>query len=63
MKPARRSLPEHLPREEVQHPAPCVCPACGGPLRKIGADVTETLEHVPARFKVVRHIRDRKSVV
>src|SRR4051812_26125586 len=29
-KPARRPLPDHLPREEVAHPAPCACPTCGG---------------------------------
>jgi transposase len=28
-KPARRPLPEHLPREEVLHPAACACPHCG----------------------------------
>lgn len=60
-KPARRPLPEHLLREEITHAAPCACPACGGPLRKIGTDVTETLEHVPARFKVIRHLRDEFS--
>ena len=60
-KPARRPLPEHLPREEIVHPAPCACPACGGVLRKIGTDVSETLEHVPARFKVIRHLRDKFS--
>ena len=56
-KPARRALPEHLPREEVIHPGPCACPACGGKLRRIGEDVTETLDYVPGRFKVVRHVR------
>jgi transposase len=61
VRPARRPLPEHLPREEISHPAPCACPTCGGVLRKIGTDVTETLEHVPARFKVIRHIRDKFS--
>lgn len=60
-KPARRLLPDHLPREEVIHPAPCACPACGGTLRKIGSDVSETLEHVPARFKVIRHVREKFS--
>ena len=29
-KPARRPLPEHLPRERVVYPAPSVCPCCGG---------------------------------
>jgi transposase len=58
-KPARRPLPEHLPREEVVHPAPCTCPSCGGALRKIGEDVTETLDYVPGRFKVIRHRREK----
>jgi transposase len=58
-KPARRPLPEHLPREEVVHPAPCTCPSCGGALRKIGEDVTETLDYVPGRFKVIRHMREK----
>jgi transposase len=58
-KPARRPLPEHLPREEVFHPAPCTCPTCGGALCKIGADMTETLDYMPGRFKVVRHVRDK----
>lgn len=60
-KPARRPLPDHLPREEVVHAAACACPACGGALRKIGEDVTETLDYVPGRFKVVRHIREKFS--
>ncbi len=50
-KPARRPLPEHLPREDLRHPAPCTCPTCGGALRRIGEDVTETLDYVPGRFK------------
>jgi hypothetical protein len=50
-KPARRPLPEHLPREDLRHPAPCTCPSCGGALRKISDEVTETLDYVPGRFK------------
>jgi transposase len=46
-KPARRPLPGHLPREDVIHSAPCACPTCGGALRRIGEDVTETLDYVP----------------
>src|SRR6266851_4572247 len=60
-KPARRPLPEHLPREEVKHRAPGACPSCGGALRRIGEDVTETLDYVPGRFKVIRHIREKLS--
>jgi transposase len=44
-KPARRPLPENLPRERIVHPAPCTCPRCGGPVRKLGEDITETLDH------------------
>lgn len=60
-KPARRPLPDHLPREEIIHQGACSCPQCGGALRKIGTDVTETLDYVPGRFKVVRHVREAFS--
>src|SRR4029077_9086441 len=35
-KPARRPLPDHLPRERIVYPAPAACPCCGGMLRKLG---------------------------
>ncbi|HEY3910645.1 MAG TPA: IS66 family transposase [Stellaceae bacterium] len=60
-KPARRPLPAHLLREEILHPAACACPHCGGVLRRIGEDVTETLDYVPGRFKVIRHVREKLS--
>ena len=60
--PARRPLPAHLPRERVIVPAPQACACCGGAkLRKLGEDVTETLERVPARWKVVQHVREKFS--
>src|SRR6266513_288376 len=60
-KPARRPLPEQLPREDILHAAPCTCPNCGGALRRIGEEITETLDYVPGRFKVIRHIREKLS--
>jgi transposase len=37
-KPARRPLPDHLPREvQVHNPEEKGCPACGGSLSKLGA--------------------------
>src|SRR5918912_2247682 len=60
-KPARRPLPEDLPRERIVYPAPCACPKCGGPVRKLGEDVTETLECVPRSWKVVEHVREKVS--
>jgi transposase len=57
-KPIRRPLPEHLPREVHTHlPAEDECPDCGGKLRKLGEDVSEILERVPATYKVIRHVR------
>jgi transposase len=61
-KPVRRPLPDHLPREVAVHePEQKGCPACGGSLSKLGEDVSEMLEYVPARFKVVRHVRPKLS--
>ena len=60
-KPARRPLPENLPRERIVYPAPCACPKCGGPVRKLGEDVTESLECEPRRWKVVEHVREKVS--
>src|SRR4051794_4686229 len=60
-KPARRPLPENLPRERIVYPAPSACPKCGGPVRKLGEDVTETLECVPRSWKVVEHVREKVS--
>ena len=70
-----RQLPAHLPRENQEHrPATtdaahdaagntCGCAACGGRLRQIGADISEQLEYVPARFKVIRHVRPKLACV
>ncbi|MBC2771201.1 IS66 family transposase [Pusillimonas sp. 7-48] len=57
----RHSLPEFLPREEHVLAAndSCDCPACGGTLKFLGEDVSETLEFIPASFKVVRTVRPK----
>ncbi|WP_439548854.1 IS66 family transposase [Falsiroseomonas sp.] len=61
-KPARRPLPEHLPREVVEHGAGAQgCAACGGTLRRLGEDVTEVLDYLPGRFRVLRHVRPKFS--
>lgn len=59
-KPRRKPLPDHLPRESVEHlPTDCCCPDCGAALKKLGEDVAEVLEYVPASFKVIRHVRPK----
>jgi transposase len=60
-KPARKPLPETLPRDVVEHAAPCACPKCGGLLRPLGEDVTEVLDYVPGAFRVTRHVRPKLS--
>jgi transposase len=61
-RPARRPLPDHLPRERIVYPAAAACPCCGGgTLRKIGEDVTETLELTPRQWKVIQHVREKFS--
>ena len=61
-RPARRPLPAHLLRERIVYPAPAVCPCCGDSrLRKIGEDVTETLELIPRQWKVIAHVREKFS--
>jgi transposase len=60
--PVRRPLPDHLPREEIVHHPGSVCPGCGGTrFSKLGEEVTEVLEKIPARLKVIRHIRPKLS--
>lgn len=58
----RRPLPDHLPRETVLHEPifDCRC-GCTDPKRlaRLGEDVTEVLEKIPARLKVIRHVRPR----
>lgn len=59
-RPARQPFPEHLPRERVVEPAPTACHCCGGHrLRKLGEDITETLEVVPRQWKVIQHVREK----
>ena len=61
-RPARRPLPDHLPREtQTYEPEQAACPECGGTLRRLGEDVSELLEFVPARFKVIRIVRPKLS--
>jgi transposase len=51
----RQGLPEHLPREDLAIDIDeRVCPCCGGALHLIGETVSEMLDFVPARLRVLR---------
>jgi transposase len=61
-RPSRKPFPEHLPRERIVIGSPESCPCCGSTkLSKLGEDVTETLEVVPRRWKVIQTVRERFS--
>ncbi len=60
-KRGRKPLPDHLPRIEIIHDLPeeqkvCSCGAC---LKRIGEEVSEKLDYVPAVMRVERHIRPK----
>ena len=60
--PRRQALPEHLRRVEHHHEpedTTCAAPDCGQPMVRIGEDVSERLDIVPAEFFVHRHIRGK----
>jgi transposase len=60
--PVRRPLSDHLPREDIIHAPDEVWPGSGGMhFSKLGEDKTEVLEKIPARLKVIRHIRPKLS--
>jgi transposase len=59
--PHREALPQHLPREDVVLAPSCDCPACGATMKQIGEDVSEMLELIPERFKVIRIVRPKLS--
>jgi len=58
----RDTFPDHLPCERVVIDPPTACACCGGNrLRKLGEDVTRTLETTPRRWKVIETVREKFS--
>ena len=55
----RQALPALGPRIEHRHELPETLCTCGEPLKRIGEDVSEQLDCVPAQFFVHRHIRGK----
>jgi transposase len=58
----RRRLPEDLPRKRVEHEpseAERQCRGCGTPMARIGEEVKEQLEYVPASFYVLQTVRGK----
>ena len=62
--PKRQPLPKDLPREIVIHDisdAEKICACCGGDLHKMGEEKSEQLEFIPAKIKVIEHVRPQYS--
>ena len=58
-RPRRQALPDHLRRVEHHHEPEdthCTTADCGQPMTRVGEDVSERLDIVPAEFFVHRHI-------
>ena len=58
-RPRRQALPDHLRRVEHQHEPEdthCTTADCGRPMTRVGEDISERLDIVPAEFFVHRHI-------
>lgn len=62
-KTGRKPLPEHLPRERIIHDLAETdkhC-ECGHPMHKIGEEISEQLDYIPAQVKVTQHVRYKYS--
>lgn len=61
-KAKRKPLPKDLPRERVVHDideADKVCACCDSELHQIGEDVSEQLAFIPAKVRVIEHVRPK----
>ena len=59
-RPVRQPWPADIERERIVIDAPTACACCGGSrLSKLGEDITETLEEIPRRFKVIETVREK----
>lgn len=61
-KHGRQRLPGHLPRLPIEHDlceSEKACPCCGEQRQRIGQEKSEQLEHVPANFVVLQHLRHK----
>ena len=61
-KRGRKPLPDWIPRVEILHDLPeeqKVCGQDGTALERIGEEVCEQLEFIPAKLRVLRHVRPK----
>ena len=62
--PKREALPAHLPRVDQRvdpEDTNCPAPECGQPMERVGEDISERLDIIPAQFFVQRQIRGKSG--
>lgn len=58
----KRELPEDIERERIEYDlASPTCSGCSLEMPVIGEEVSEELEFIPARFKVLEHVRLKRA--
>lgn len=58
VKRGRKPISPDVPRVRVEHqPEEKTCTGCGKELVKIGEEITEELDYVPARVQVIEHVK------
>ena len=61
-KVGRKPLPAHLPRIREEHDIPeeeKVCSCCHNPLHRMGEEISEQLDIIPAKVQVIQHVRPK----
>ena len=62
VKPRRPRIAPELPRVEVLHDIDHkTCSCCGHALHRMGEDVSEQVEFIPAQIRVIKHVRPKYS--
>src|SRR5258708_7706497 len=59
IKPGRKPLPAHLPRQRIEYDLPedqKVCPCCAHALHRMGEELSEQL-HIEVKASVLQHVR------
>ena len=57
----RPALPKDLPRERVDYDLPETAKAQFDSVERIGEEISETLESIPAKLIVVQHVRAKNA--
>lgn len=58
----RKPLPKDIPTERIEYePEVTVCPCCDEEMARIGEEVTEELDYIPAKFLKREHVRIKRA--